>query len=57
MAETGHAQAQGDYHYHWAPACLLEQAKSKNPTSDGHSPQIGWAYDGFPIYGMLYRYT
>ena len=20
---------------------------------DGHSPQIGWSYDGFPIYGPL----
>jgi len=48
---SGHAQAAGVYHYHFPPSCLLAQAVATNPTSDGHSPQIGWAYDGFPIYG------
>ena len=50
---SGHAAAGGDYHYHFPPSCLIEQAEAANPTSDGHSPQIGWAFDGFPIYGPL----
>jgi hypothetical protein len=36
------------YHYHTAPTCLLQQM---GPRSDGASPQVGWAADGFPIYG------
>ena len=28
------------------PSCLLAQL---GDLSDGHSPQIGWALDGFPI--------
>jgi len=43
----------GDYHYHFPPSCLIDQANSTNPTSDGHSPQVGWSFDGFPIYGPL----
>ncbi|CAE8663734.1 unnamed protein product, partial [Polarella glacialis] len=30
------------------PHCLLNQL---GQTSGSHSPQIGWAHDGFPIYG------
>ena len=45
----GHAEPSGTYHYHTAPACLLDQLDDSNDiNSDGHSPQIGWAYDGFP---------
>ena len=45
----GHATNQGwEYHYHLPPACLLDQIG--NP-SGSHSPQIGWANDGFPLYG------
>lgn len=40
----------GVYRYHVAPVCLLEQM---GLTSGKHSPQIGWALDGFPIYGGL----
>ena len=47
----GHSQAQGDYHYHFLSTCLLTDAVSKTVSIDGHSPQLGWAYDGFPIYG------
>ena len=47
---SGHA-ASGNYHYHFPPSCLLAQAEQTNPTADGHSPQIGWSLDGFPIYG------
>ena len=45
---SGHAAAGGDYHYHFPPSCLLAQI---GDLPDGHSPQIGWSYDGFPIYG------
>jgi len=50
---SGHSQQQGEYHYHFPPTCLLAQATANNSTSDGHSPQIGWSFDGFPIYGPL----
>ena len=37
------------------PSCLLAQADADAPVgttiANGHSPQIGWAQDGFPIYG------
>jgi len=45
---SGHASGFGEYHYHFPPSCLLA---SLPPFSAGHSPQIGWALDGFPIYG------
>ncbi|MFN7625190.1 MAG: YHYH protein [Pirellula sp.] len=44
----GHPQQTGVYHYHKYPACV------KSPFSDngkGHSPIIGFAFDGFPLYG------
>lgn len=47
---TGHVSGFGEYHYHFPPSCLLARM---NGSSDGHSPQIGWALDGFPIYGPL----
>ena len=49
---TGHSTGDGLYHYHFPPSCLLAQAEADAPL-DGHSPQIGWAQDGFPIYGPL----
>lgn len=36
------------YHYHFPPSCLIKQI---GDLSDGHSPQVGWSYDGFPVYG------
>ena len=37
---------------HFPPSCLLDQATTATGAGAGdHSPQIGWAYDGFPIYG------
>ena len=36
------------YHCHIPPSCLLHQL---GQNSKGHSPQVGWAPDGFPIYG------
>ena len=38
------------YGYHVAPSCLLAQL---NMNAGSHSPQVGWAADGFPIYGPL----
>lgn len=44
----GHPQQTGVYHYHKYPVCV------KSPFRDDgrqHSPIIGFAFDGFPIYG------
>lgn len=44
----GHPQQTGVYHYHKYPTCVkspfIDDAKS-------HSPIIGFAFDGFPLYG------
>ncbi|KAH8093989.1 hypothetical protein JL720_3969 [Aureococcus anophagefferens] len=45
---SGHAEQTGAYHYHFPPSCLIAQLGA---LGDGHSPQVGWAADGFPIYG------
>lgn len=58
----GHTNDDGLYHYHVPPACLINQLNNmatktntivattmENQTT--HSPQIGWALDGFPVYG------
>lgn len=42
----GHAGRGDDYHYHVKPSCMIEQMKNA-----GDAAIIGWAYDGFPIYG------
>jgi hypothetical protein len=42
----GHPNAQSEYHLHVNPTCLYNDADSTN-----HSPIIGYAFDGFPIYG------
>lgn len=44
----GHPQQQGVYHYHKYPICV------NSPWDDqgtGHSALIGFAFDGFPLYG------
>ena len=44
----GHPNQDGLYHYHKYPVCI------NSPWSDegnAHSPLIGFAFDGFPIYG------
>ena len=46
---SGHSSGTGGYHYHFPPSCLIAQANKEAPISDGHSSQIGWAQDGFPI--------
>lgn len=41
----GHPTDMGAYHYHATPFALY------STTNTGHSPIIGWAPDGHPIYG------
>jgi hypothetical protein len=44
----GHPNFDGLYHYHKYPICV------NSPWADegkDHSPLIGWAFDGFPVYG------
>jgi hypothetical protein len=44
----GHPNPDGQYHYHKYPICV------NTPWSDDgqtHSPLLGWAFDGYPIYG------
>ncbi|CAI8314507.1 MAG: Uncharacterised protein [Opitutia bacterium UBA7350] len=47
-----HVQPNGSYHYHGLPTGLLKRLKLQ---PDTHSPLIGFAMDGFPIYA-LYGY-
>ena len=47
----GHPQQQGEYHHHASPTCLYNQKDSTH-----HSPIIGYALDGFPVYGA-YAYS
>ncbi len=44
-----HVQPTGKYHYHGLPTGLLD-AVELSPSA--HSPLIGWAADGFPIYAV-----
>jgi hypothetical protein len=44
----GHPAPDNTYHYHKYPICM------NSPWADEgkeHSPLLGWAFDGFPIYG------
>ncbi|MDF7822498.1 YHYH protein [Pontiellaceae bacterium B12227] len=44
-----HVQPSGAYHYHGLPTGLMD----KQDFTDGeHSPLIGWAADGYPIYAL-----
>jgi uncharacterized protein (TIGR03437 family) len=67
----GHQPNNGAYHYHINPLCLRAQLKDNvvliknsrvgaiyNEKTSGftHSPILGWAQDGYPIYGP-YGYT
>jgi hypothetical protein len=42
----GHAGRGDDYHYHTKPNCMIDTMA--NPGDDAI---LGWAFDGFPIYG------
>lgn len=44
-----HVQPTGAYHYHGIPSMLLEK---EHISEKNHSPLIGWAADGFPIYAL-----
>jgi len=41
----GHPQSTGLYHYHAHPACF-------NDLSFGHSKLLGYAFDGFGLFGL-----
>jgi hypothetical protein len=45
---NAHTQPDGTYHYHGNPLALFEQSNPKAP-----SPVIGFAADGFPIFGSF----
>jgi len=42
----GHPAPNGEYHHHLNPTCLYDDTDSS-----AHAPIIGYAFDGFPIYG------
>jgi hypothetical protein len=46
----GHPQQQGNYHYHNKPTGLLNRLDPGN-TGQKHSSIVGFAFDGYPIYG------
>lgn len=47
----GHPAPNGEYHHHVSPKCLYDIN-----ASTVHSPIIGYAFDGYPVYGA-YGYT
>jgi hypothetical protein len=44
----GHPAPNGEYHHHLNPTCLYDDS---NATV--HSPIIGYAFDGYPVYGAF----
>ena len=44
----GHPNPDGMYHYHKEPVCIKSPFKE---VAGRHSPLLGYAFDGFPIYG------
>eukprot|EP00919_Chromeraceae_sp_WS-2016_P072403 GHVR01171250.1.p1 GENE.GHVR01171250.1~~GHVR01171250.1.p1 ORF type:complete len:375 (+),score=90.77 GHVR01171250.1:23-1126(+) len=46
------SRSNATYHCHGPPVCLLQQLQA-SISNTTHSPQIGWASDGFPIYGPM----
>ncbi len=42
----GHAGRGDDYHYHAKPTCMIAAMENA-----GDAAILGWAFDGFPIYG------
>lgn len=49
---AGHADPSCSYHYHEEPVCVfgLGMTAAQRPLPDGHSPVIGYAFDGFAVY-------
>lgn len=54
-ANHAHVQPTGAYHYHGLPTGLLAKlgVDLDEPTAGAHSPLVGWAADGFPIYALV----
>jgi len=50
-SHNAHTQSTGQYHYHGDPVALYTNEES----SPIESPVIGFAKDGFPIFGMYYK--
>lgn len=63
---NGHQPGQGQYHHHVNPTCLRAQLNdnlvavtagrvgtqyAEKTTGLAHSPILGWAVDGYPVYG------
>lgn len=49
----GHPAPNGEYHHHVSPRCLYNVTDSTQ-----HSPIIGYAFDGYPVYGAwAFTYT
>jgi len=48
-SHNAHVQPDGSYHYHASPKALFN-----SDSSDSVSPVIGFAADGFPIYGSYF---
>ncbi len=44
----GHPAPNGEYHHHLNPTCLYNDVDNSS-----HSPIIGYAFDGFPVYGTF----
>ncbi|MGN6507504.1 MAG: YHYH protein, partial [Tepidisphaeraceae bacterium] len=44
----GHPDQRGLYHYHKYPICVNTPWQD---AGEAHSPVLGWAFDGYPIYG------
>jgi hypothetical protein len=49
----GFAGRDGAYKYQVTPACLQNQLLAAGAAVADHSPQLGWALDGFPVYGPV----
>ncbi|OUV39345.1 MAG: hypothetical protein CMA18_002785 [Methanobacteriota archaeon] len=58
---TGHSAGPNGYHYHYDANCVywepatgesMDDYDISKIQSNQHSPIIGWAFDGYPIYGM-----
>lgn len=48
-ANHAHVQPTGKYHYHGIPTGYLADT---GLSTTKHSPLVGWAFDGFPIYAL-----
>ena len=58
---AGHSAGSGGYHYHYDANCIywtpgagedMEDYDLSLISGESHSPIVGWAFDGYPIYGM-----